>query len=131
MAGKKNTNKNDAIKKDIEKDIAIKKEIRRIKSGLKNIHKDTLKMNEGLIEHAAYLQVTLVNMKKDLDEINGWTCEYQNGENQFGKKKSPEAEVFITLDKSYREAMKQINELIPKGTTPIDDGFEEFANGKG
>lgn len=131
MAIKKNTNKNEVIKKDIEKDIAIKKEIRRIKSGLKNIHKDTLKMNEGLIEHAAYLQVTLVNMKKDLDETNGWTCEYQNGENQFGKKKSPEAEVFITLDKSYREAMKQINELLPKGTTPIDDGFEEFANGKG
>lgn len=127
MTIKKNTN----IKQEIEKDIAIKNEIKRIKKGLKNIHKDTLKMNEGLIEHTAYLQVTLVNMKKELDETNGWTCEYQNGENQFGKKKSPEAEVFITLDKSYREAMKQINELLPKGNAPIDDGFEDFANGKG
>lgn len=131
MAIKKNTNKNETIKIEIEKDIAIKKEIRRIKAGLKNIHKDTLKMNEGLIDHTAYLQVTLIDMKKDLDETNGWTCEYQNGENQFGKKKSPEAEVFTTLDKSYREAMKQINELLPKGSTPLDDGFEEFANGKG
>lgn len=129
MANKKNTN-NEELSKKLSKEEAIKKEVSRIKSGLKEINKKTLKMNEGLIDHTAYLQVTLINLKKEIDENNGWVCEYQNGENQFGKKKSPEAEVFITLDKSYREAMKQINELLPKGSAPIDDGFEDFVNGK-
>lgn len=128
MAKKKNTNE---INSEVGKEIAISKEIKRIKSGLKNIDKKTLKMNEGLIEHAAYLQVTLIDLKNDLDKNNGWVCEYQNGENQSGKKKSPEADIFITLDKSYRESMKQINELLPKGSTPINDGFEDFVNGKG
>lgn len=126
----KTNNRNSKIE-EIEKDLEIKKEIRRIKSGLKTISKDTLKMNEGLINHTAYLQVTLEHMKFDLDKNNGWTCEYTNGEHQGGKKKSPEAEIFITLDKSYRESMKQINDLLPKGSTPIDDGFEGFVNGKG
>ena len=40
----------------------------------------------------------------DLQEIieqDGWTSEYKNGENQYGTKKSPEADTYIALSKNY------------------------------
>lgn len=46
-------------------------------------------------------------------EETGWTSEYKNGENQYGTKKSPEAETYIALSKNYAAIIKQLTELVP------------------
>ena len=46
-------------------------------------------------------------------EAEGWTSEYKNGENQFGTKKSPEAETYIALRKNYAAIIKQLTDLVP------------------
>ena len=46
-------------------------------------------------------------------EKDGWTSEYQNGQNQWGTKKSPEAETYIALSKNYAAVIKQLTELVP------------------
>ena len=56
---------------------------------------------------------------KELDDLQakrqaeGWTSEYQNGQNQWGTKKSPEAETYIALSKNYAAIVKQLTELVP------------------
>ena len=38
---------------------------------------------------------------------------YKNGENQYGTKKSPEAETYIALSKNYAAVIKQLTDLVP------------------
>lgn len=126
MAKTKNTN----IKEEVEKDIAIKKEITKINSVLKNLDKKTKKAISSLVENAAFMAVTLRELKDTMNR-EGLICEYQNGENQSGIKKSPQVDIYNTMVKNYISAMKQITDLLPKGSLKVDDGFEEFVNGKG
>lgn len=127
MAKTKNTN--DKIK-EIEKDAQIKKEIKKINSLFKDLDKNTKKAVEALIQNAAYVSVTLKELQNTLNR-NGLTCEYQNGENQWGTKKSPEIEIYNTMFKNFIGAMKAINDFIPKDKPRLDeDGFEDFVNSK-
>ena len=123
----KNTN-NKKIQQ-IEKDIAIKKEITKLNSLFKDMDKKYKKAVSTTIENAAFMAVTLRELKEYLN-ANGLTCEYQNGENQFGVKKSPEVEIYNTMIKNFISAMKQLTDLLPKGSVIQDDGFEEFVNNK-
>ena len=58
-------------------------------------------------------------MSVELDDLqamiekDGWTSEYQNGQNQWGTKKSPEAETYIALSKNYVAIITQLTELVP------------------
>ena len=47
---------------------------------------------------------------------NGWSEEYKNGENQFGKKSSVEADAYIKIQKSYASTIKQLTDLLPEQT---------------
>jgi hypothetical protein len=45
---------------------------------------------------------------------NGVISEYQNGENQWGTKKSPEVEIYNTMIKNHMAIMKQLVDLLPE-----------------
>lgn len=57
-------------------------------------------------------QLELDDLQAKLEK-DGWTSEYQNGQNQWGTKKSPEAETYIALSKNYAAVIKQLTELVP------------------
>ncbi|WP_244833382.1 hypothetical protein [Clostridium sp. BJN0001] len=127
MANSKNTN--DKCK-EIEKDILIKKEIKKINALFKDLDKHVKKSVESLIQNAAYMAVTLRELQDTLNQ-NGLISEYQNGENQWGTKKSPEVEIYNTMVKNFISAMKAINDYLPKDKMKKDDDdFEEFVNSK-
>lgn len=65
-----------------------------------------------LIEKAAFMGIELDDLGKII-EAEGWTSEYKNGENQYGTKKSPEAETYIALSKNYAAIIKQLTDLVP------------------
>lgn len=121
-------NNPDIISK-IAKDDAIKKEITKIKSLLKEVDKNKIKGVTSIIENAAFMAVTLRELKEQLNK-EGLTCEYQNGENQWGTKKSPEVDIYNTMIKNYIAAMKPLIDLTGKNIKITDDGFEDFVNGK-
>lgn len=79
-----------------------------------------------LIKNAAFMSVQLEFLKEHITE-NGVITEYKNGDNQYGTKKSPEAEMYNTMIKNLSSIIKQLCELVPRniGTTK-DDGFEDF-----
>lgn len=125
----KNTNDNDLSKK-LEKEKEIKQEINRINGFLKEIEPKVKKGAKSLIENVAYMAVTLRELRDDINQ-EGLITEYQNGENQFGTKKSPKVEIYNTMVKNYTSSFKTLLDLLPKNKEQIiDDGFEEFVESK-
>lgn len=121
-------NKNSTIEKIATED-EIKKEITKIKSLLKDVDKKKIKGLTSLIDNAAFMAVTLRGLKDQMNK-DGLVCEYQNGEHQFGVKKSPEVEIYNTMIKNYIAAMKPILDFTGKSNVIADDGFEDFVHGK-
>ena len=113
------------------KEQRIKAEVRRLNSLFSKMDKDTKKVVKSLIENAAFMAVTLEDLQEHINK-NGVISEYQNGENQWGTKKSPEVEIHIAMTKNHNATMKQLADLLPK--KPIkqedDDGFDDFVNGR-
>ncbi len=127
MANIKNTN--DKCK-EIEKDLEIKKEMKKISLLFKDLDKNAKKTVDSLLQNAAYMAVTLRELQDTLNK-NGMITEYQNGENQWGTKKSPEIEIYNTMVKNFISAMKALNDYLPKDNKKLtDDDFEDFVNSK-
>jgi hypothetical protein len=58
------------------------------------------------------MSITLDDLQDKINEI-GVVSEYQNGQNQWGTKKSPEVEVYNAMIKNYMGVIKQLTDLIP------------------
>lgn len=90
------------------------------------------KIADSLIDNAAFMVVTLEDLQEQIN-IEGVISKYQNGENQWGTKKSPEVEIYNAMIKNHMAIIKQLTDLIPKELPkdPKDeDGFDEFVNNR-
>ena len=101
-----------ASKKIYSKEERIIKEQRRLKKIFADLEEGKLKLVTPLIEKAAFMSIELDELQKTIEE-DGWTSEYKNGENQYGTKRSPEADTYIALSKNYAAVIKQLVELVP------------------
>lgn len=101
-----------AEKKEKTKEQKIKTEKNRLKRIFKNLDENKKSLVTPLIEKAAFMSVELDELQEVI-ENEGWTSEYKNGANQYGTKKSPEAETYIALSKNYAAIIKQLTELVP------------------
>lgn len=70
------------------------------------------KLVTPLIEKAAFMSIELDELQETIEK-DGWISEYQNGANQHGTKRSPEADTYIALSKNYAAIIKQLVELVP------------------
>lgn len=104
-------------KEDLSKEGRVKKETNRLRRLLKEIPPDRLNAVASLIRNAAFMTVTLEDLQTKINE-DGAVAEYQNGENQWGTKKSPEVEIYNTMVKNHAAIMKQLTDLIP-ATGPL------------
>lgn len=95
-----------------ERDERIKKEFAKLKKLLTDIPKDKANSVESLLRNAAFMSITLDDLQDKINEI-GVVSEYQNGQNQWGTKKSPEVEVYNAMIKNYMGVIKQLTDLIP------------------
>ncbi len=112
------------ILQELPEDARISDEYKRLRELYADITGNRLKLVLKLVSQAAFMSVTLANLA-DYISKNGCTEEYQNGENQWGKKKSSEVDVYNTMVKNYASVIKQLTELLPKaGINEGDDGFD-------
>lgn len=122
--------KDKRTKEDITKLNRIKLEKNKLSRQYLKLDPRTKKVAASLIENAAFMIVTLEDLQKTINE-NGVITEYQNGENQWGTKKSPEVEIYNTMIKNHMVIMKQLTDLLPEeDKTPKDDGFEDFVTNR-
>ena len=107
----------------LDKKIEFQK--KKLKRQFSKLDSKTKNIVSPLIDNAAFMTVTLEGLQKIISE-EGIMIEYQNGANQWGKKKSPEAEVYNTMIKNLSTITKQLAELVPRDTGAKDDGFDAF-----
>ena len=95
------------------KEQKINAEKRRLRSIFKELEENKRKLVTPLIEKAAFMSVEL-DALQEIIEQDGWTSEYKNGENQYGTKRSPEADTYIALSKNYAAVIKQLVDVVPE-----------------
>lgn len=116
--------------KEIEKHDRIEEEKKKLTRQFTQLDNKTKKVLSSLIDNAAFMTIELQDLQENIKK-NGVTCEYQNGANQWGTKKSPEVEVYNSMIKNYVTIMKQLSDLLPKGSSKtIKDPFDDFLGGK-
>ena len=90
----------------------VKREKERLYEIFKGLEPNKLNTCQALIDRAAFITISLQDLEEQLN-IYGWVEEYQNGENQYGMKKSAAADVHISLTKNLNAIVKQLLELVP------------------
>lgn len=93
-----------------------KKELKKLNKIIKDIPQDKQELVQGLVEDASFMAQQLEILRLHILE-HGWSEEYKNGANQFGKKNSVEADMYIKLQKLYQSTIKQLTEFLPNDKT--------------
>lgn len=96
----------------IARDARFKREFARLSRIFKNLSKDQHGTALSLIRNAAFMTVELEDLQQRISE-QGVVVEYQNGENQWGTKKSPEVDVYNTMIKNHLAVIKHLCDLMP------------------
>ncbi len=91
----------------------IENETRKLKSVFSALDEKRLETAQSLIENAAFMTVMLEELRCTISE-NGVTSQYQNGEKQWGTKKSPEVEVYLSMIKHYITIIKTLCDMLPE-----------------
>ena len=101
------------ISEQLEKEKKIRAEKNRIAKIYKNINmdKDITKVLDGLISDAAFMRVSLEEVKLKLIK-EGMMEKFVNGSQEFMREK-PEAKLFLNFMKQYANTMKQLIDLMP------------------
>ena len=101
-----------AAKKDLTKDQRIKREIARLKRVFRDLDKNKLQTVESLIKNAAFMAVSLEELQEIIN-AEGYTVEYQNGENQKGTKQSDAVKIYTAMTKNDASVIKQLSGFVP------------------
>lgn len=113
----------------LAKERAIKKESNRLKKVFNGIDEKKKKVVNSTIEDCAFLTVEMASLRRIILR-DGSTCTYQNGENQFGTKQSPEAQLYLQMSQKLNAGIKVLVSCLPKEIQQKieDDGFDCFVN---
>lgn len=110
-------------------DFNAKKELKKLQKIVAQLPEDKRKITEGLVADASFMAEQLQSLRKYIIE-HGWSEEYQNGANQFGKKTSVEADSYIKVQRQYSSIIKQLTDLLPSGNTAAPGAaLMEFVKG--
>ena len=114
----------DSVAEYLEKKKRIDKEVRRLKRLFSKIDENKKKLVFATIEDVAFLTITMQDLRESIIR-DGTTVEYKNGENQYGTKQSPDAQLYLQMSQKQTQAMKILVECLPKTEKPMqeNDGF--------
>lgn len=114
----------------LEKNKRIKKEASRLKRLFKDIDENKKKLVFTTIEDIAFMTITMQDLRENIVRT-GTTVKYKNGENQYGTKQSPDAQLYLQMSQKQTQAMKILVDCLPK-TEPKknvpEDDFDDFVS---
>ncbi len=121
----------DSITGYLEKEKRIKKERGRLTRLFSQIDPNKKKLVFATIADAAFLTITMEDLRENINR-DGTTATYKNGENQYGTKQSPDAQLYLQMSQKLTAAMKILVDCLPKTEKPVkeDDGFDSFLQEK-
>lgn len=122
----------DSISEYLEIQKRIKKESARLRKLFKEIDENKKKLVESTINDVAFMTVTMQDLREKIIR-DGTTVSYKNGENQYGTKQSPDAQLYLQMSQKQTQAMKILVDCMPKTPNKIiqkEDDFDDFVNGR-
>lgn len=121
----------DSISEYLEKQKNIKKEVNRLKRLFREIDENKKKLVFTTIEDVAFMTITMQDLREKIIR-DGTTATYKNGENQFGTKQSPDAQLYLQMSQKQTQAMKILVSCLPPTQKVMqkDDGFDSFVNAR-
>ena len=134
----------DAVLKEIEREEKVDsaanyletvKRINKEKARLRRLFKDIDDKKKKLvfttIADVAFMTVTMQDLRETIIR-KGTTATYKNGENQYGTKQSPEAQMYLQLSQKLTQAMKILVDCMPKPqkTEGPKDDFDSFVDAR-
>ena len=122
----------DSVSEYLEKQNRIKKEAARLRRLFSKIDKQKKSLVFATIDDVAFMTITMQDLRETIIR-EGTTVEYKNGENQYGTKQSPDAQLYLQMSQKQTQAMKILVDCLPKTEKTVqvkDDGFEGFVNGR-
>lgn len=97
-----------------------------IKETIDTLDNDHKTMCGRLLNELLFMQVTLDELKKEIQE-RGVVTKMCQGKYDI-ERANPALNQYNTLMKNYSGCIKQLNELLPKETTTSEDDLDEFLN---
>lgn len=117
-------------KKEVDKDTLIQREINRLTKLFKDIDSNRRLTAKGLIEEAAYMRVTLAELKEEIDK-HGPIDEMPQGDYSI-LREHPALKAYNTMVQRYTNIIDKLTNLHPKEAKVVeeDDGFADFINSR-
>ena len=115
--------------KEINKNTLIKREVARLTNLFKEIERSRRLSTNGLIEEAAFMKITLRELKLEIDKA-GPIDEMPQGDYSI-LREHPALKSYNTMVQRYAAILKQLTDLLPKETKVVDeDVFGDFINSR-
>ncbi len=83
---------------------------------------------QDLIKNALFMERELRKLQTHIRK-HGVVSEYQNGQNQWGTKKSPEVEVYNSMIKNYTAVVSKLNDILPESDATRDPLVDFLSGG--
>ena len=117
-------------KKKVSKDTLVNREINRLTNLFKDIDRNKRLTAKGLIEEAAYMRITLQELKVEIDK-HGPIDEMSQGDYSI-LREHPALKSYNTMVQRYTNIIDKLTGLHPKeeAKKEVDDGFEMFVANK-
>lgn len=113
----------------LNKDILVKREIARLTGLFKDIEKNRRLSTNGLIAEAAFMKITLQELKQEIDKEGPIDLMPQGDYSIL--REHPALKSYNTMVQRYAALLKQLTDLLPKEVKLVDDdGFEDFINNR-
>ena len=91
----------------------LNRRIKELKRIFSEVDADKMKVIEPSLIQAAKMELYIGDLSTQLDEV-GFVEEYQNGENQSGKKESTESKAYSTMVKNYTAVIRTLLSCLPE-----------------
>lgn len=91
----------------------LNRRIKELKRIFSEVDADKMKVIEPSLIQAAKMELYICDLSAQLDEV-GFVEEYQNGENQSGKKESTESKAYSTMVKNYNAVIRTLLSCLPE-----------------
>lgn len=109
----------------MDKDKRIKAEKEKLNKVLQSLDKDVFESVQSMVDNAAFMAVTLEDLQEEINET-GTSIKYQNSATQWGYKKSPAVETYLSMIKQYTVVMKQLSGYLTSYGGEELDMFDDF-----
>lgn len=100
------------MKKPKSKEVRIREELENLIEIFSECDPNKRGIIQGQIESAAFMRVMLEELKMTM--LNeGVSTDYKNGENQYGSKRSPATDTYLSMSKNYTIVINQLLSNVP------------------